>query len=885
MKKTLLFLFIVINISLQAQVSNIVNCAENTLFDLTTRNTELIGSLNPNQTTISYHTSLSDATNNVNPISTPGNYTSVGNPQIIYARIDNFGTITTNYFNLIQNSQLVVNAIISSPLTCTSNATVIVTPSGGSGNYFYSLLLPSSGIYIASQPNNVFSILQSGIYIVRVTDSSGCSLQSNTITIMPASDLFCTTTASANTVTINATGGAPPYTYSINNGVIFQTSNTFTFANGTYSIQVRDLNGCVCSSTVTVTNSGLSVSIGATLDNPTSTLFADVWNGTQPYTYQWGLNGVPINGATNSSINVLGQSGLFSLTVTDATGLTGSASYAVSGSDLYLNNDSFTIYPSNNNISVSSQSVLFNDFRNGLPIVSQQSINNITLTTLSIPTGFSLNPNGTISVLPGTAAGQYTLTYQVCDNQFPNFCLIATATINVVNNGILLKAFIDTNANAIQDNGEANFTQGQFGYILNDNGVINNVSSSNGEYLINDSNPLNSYDLNFTINSAYTSQYTLTTSSYSNVNTSNSGVVTYSFPVTEIPFKDLLVAIYANGTPPRPGFTYLNQIFYKNEGNQSIASGTVNFTKSNAVSITSISQSGTISNANGFSYNFTNLLPGEIRYMNVRMQVPTIPTVSLGQVLTNSVSTTIPVGDINTSNNEASLSQIIVGSFDPNDKTESHGGKILHSTFTSNDYLTYTIQFENTGTYNAENVRVNDVLDPKLDETSIIMIKSSHNYELNRVGNNLNWNFNGIELPPSVANTQIGHGNIVFKIKPKSGYSIGDIIPNTADIFFDFNPAIVTNTFNTEFVSTLAVNDFDMTELAIYPNPVQNSLKITNTSLLDSVSIFSVLGQEVINKKVNGLQTEINTTPLSNGIYFVKISSEGREKTIKIIKE
>ncbi|WP_309609582.1 T9SS type A sorting domain-containing protein [Flavobacterium sp.] len=684
----------------------------------------------------------------------------------------------------------------------------------------------------------------------------------------------------------DATGGAPPYQYSINSFGPYQTSNTFTFvANGTYSISVIDMNGCSCSSQVNVTISGLLVSIGATLDMPTSTLFADVLNGTQPYTYHWRLNGIPISGATNSSLDVRGQYGLFSLTVTDSNGLTGNASYNVSGGTLYLNNDSFTIYPSNNTISTSNQSVLSNDFLGSLPIISQQSINSITLTGLSVPTGFLLNANGTVSVLPGTPSGQYLLTYQACEIQYPNFCLIATATITVVNSGILLKAFIDSNANAIQDNGEVNFTQGQFGYILNDNGIVNNVFSSNGEYLINESNPLNSYDLNFTINPAYNSQYSLTTSSYSNVTTSNLGVVTYSFPVTEIPFKDLLVSIYSNGTPPRPGFTYSNQIMYKNNGNQTIASGTIDFTKNNAVTITNISQSGTTSNADGFTFDFVNLLPGEFRYINVTMQVPTIPTVNLGQVLTNSVSVSIPFGDINSSNNQASLSQIIVGSFDPNDKAESHGGKILHSTFTSNDYLTYTIQFENTGTYNAENVRVNDILDAKLDETSIIMIKSSHDYELNRVGNNVNWNFNGIELPPSVANTQIGHGYIVFKIKPKLGYSIGDIIPNTANIFFDFNPAIVTNTFNTEFVSTLAINQFDLNVLSIYPNPVHNSFKIINTSLIDSVSIFSILGQEVITKNVDGLTTEINTTSLANGIYFVKIISDGREKTIKIIKE
>ena len=56
-------------------------------------------------------------------------------------------------------------------------------------------------------------------------------------------------------------------------------------------------------------------------------------------------------------------------------------------------------------------------------------------------------------------------------------------------------------------------------------------------------------------------------------------------------------------------------------------------------------------------------------------------------------------------------------------------------------------------------------------------------------------------LPVSVANTMTGKGYITFKIKPKPGYAVGDIIPNNASIYFDFNPAIITNTFQTEFVA------------------------------------------------------------------------------------
>lgn len=165
------------------------------------------------------------------------------------------------------------------------------------------------------------------------------------------------------------------------------------------------------------------------------------------------------------------------------------------------------------------------------------------------------------------------------------------------------------------------------------------------------------------------------------------------------------------------------------------------------------------------------------------------------------------------------------------------------------------------------------------------MIAASHPYVLQRTGTELNWKFDGINLPPSVPNTQIGHGYITFQIKPTAGYAIGDIIPNFASIYFDFNPPIITNTHLTEFVTTLSNPNFAFNNLNYYPNSVKNSLSIANTSLIEEIEITSLLGQKILTKKINELQTELNLSELANGVYFVKVISEGQEKTVKIIKE
>lgn len=527
------------------------------------------------------------------------------------------------------------------------------------------------------------------------------------------------------------------------------------------------------------------------------------------------------------------------------------------------------------NISITSAEVNINGGP-PIPLLNPSANNNTTYTGVHAITQEDIN-NGSVVVAiqtNGTLSGN-PISVTTTDTQ----------NLNIAN-GIQLNAFLDYNGNGTQDNGEANFLYGSFQYQLNDNGTVHNINSSNGMHYLYETNPTNSYDFGFTINPAYTAQYTVAPASYANVTVANgSGIVTYNFAVTQIPYSDLGIAVYG-WVPPRPGFTYENYVTYFNYGNQTIASGTVTFTKGNNVSILTVTPSGSTPTAGGFTYNFTNLTPGESRTIAVTMQVPTIPTVSLGDLVTNTASISIPSNDINVNNNNSSLTQTIVGSYDPNDKAESHGPQIQHSTFSANDYLTYTIRFENTGTAEAINIRVDDVLNADLDETTVRMVTASHPYVLDRVGSHLTWRFDGVNLEPSIpGNSVIGHGYIVFQVKPKAGYVIGDVIPNTANIYFDFNPAIVTNTWTTEFVLQLSNPDFAFNDFDYYPNPVKNSLTISSESTIDSIEIYSVLGQKVKSIKVNDIQTEIDLSELNRGLYFVKATSSGQEKTIKIIKE
>jgi uncharacterized repeat protein (TIGR01451 family) len=896
MKKITLYFFILINISIFAQVTDLVNCAGNSTFDLSTRTSELLGSLNPTQTIVSFHLSQSDAASGANGIANPTSYTAISSPQVIYARINNLGTITTNYFSLVQNSPLSASIMITSPISClNSTASITVNATGGSGNYAYSI---SSNMWGTSGPvpSNIFSGLVAGVYEVTVHDSADCSvivsvpIAQGPITVQ-TTVINATCFGETGSVVLAVTGGNSPYaiTVSTMSGVVVSTSiltaTNQIFPNlsaGVYTIQATDTSGCVASSNVIIVEPSPLQLFNSVTGN---LITANASGGSPPYQYSLSNNPVIITPFQSSSVFANLFPGVYFVLVRDANGC------LVSSAPIFLQpinavDDTLNIYPINGSTAISTQSIFANDQLNGITL-NPVAVNLSLLSTL--PSGFSLNTDGTISVLSGTASGTYTFNYQICDSANPTICDTATVSLNVINEGILLKAFVDANGNNIQDNGELNFTQGNFGYEINNSGLITNVSSAAGDYFINESNPANTYRLIYTIDPAYALQYSLVIPSYNPVNVvANGGVVTYNFPVTALPFTDLSAFVYPSGTPPRPGFVYQNQIVYQNNGNQTIAAGTITFTNDSAISITNISQAGTMPITNGFTYNFANLLPGQSGSIFVTMQVPTIPTVSLGQILTNTLTSSIAAGDINLANNSSVLAQTIVGSYDPNDKVESHGGKILHASFTNNDYLTYTIQFENTGTYMAENVRVNDLLDVKLDETSVKMIKASHPFNLARVGNNLNWNFDGIELPPSVPNTQIGHGYVVFQIKPKVGYVVGDVIPNKAEIYFDFNPPIVTDIFNTKFVATLGISEFNTTAFTTYPNPTTGILTIAsknNTDLIDSVIVNDVLGKTVFTSLINSTVAKIDLSTAAKGIYFVKVKSEGAENIIKVVKE
>ena len=144
--------------------------------------------------------------------------------------------------------------------------------------------------------------------------------------------------------------------------------------------------------------------------------------------------------------------------------------------------------------------------------------------------------------------------------------------------------------------------------------------------------------------------------------------------------------------------------------------------------------------------------------------------------------------DIEITNNVLSFVSVVVNSYDPNEIECLQGNTV--STNLLDETIHYTIHFENLGNADALNIRIDNPLDTNyLDLSTIRILDFSHHVVSQLVSDSLIFQFDVINLPSFDQNK----GYVSYSIKVKNALEPGDFIPNQAFIYFDFNPAIVTN--------------------------------------------------------------------------------------------
>ena len=94
-----------------------------------------------------------------------------------------------------------------------------------------------------------------------------------------------------------------------------------------------------------------------------------------------------------------------------------------------------------------------------------------------------------------------------------------------------------------------------------------------------------------------------------------------------------------------------------------------------------------------------------------------------------------------------------------------------------------------------------------------------------------------------------------------------------------------TFTYISCYPSALSNEDFALNGLKVFPNPVNNKLNFSLEKEITTVSVYNLLGQEILSKSLSNNETSIDVSNLSAGTYLVRVTSDNEIKTLKIIKE
>ena len=240
---------------------------------------------------------------------------------------DNIGCTTSASITITQPTVLNASITASSNIDCDGDddGTATVSASGGTTAYTYLWDDP------AAQTTATATGLDAGTYNVTVTDANGCTATTS-VTITEPDPLVITTTPTNLTcngdgtgdIDATVTGGTTNYTYSWSNSAT--TQDLTDVAAGTYTLTVTDANGCTETASETITQPD-ALAITLTPTNPTcnggtnGSITSTVTGGTTAYSYSWD------DPSTQTTANAIGLvAGTYTLTVTDASGCTETAS-------------------------------------------------------------------------------------------------------------------------------------------------------------------------------------------------------------------------------------------------------------------------------------------------------------------------------------------------------------------------------------------------------------------------------------------------------------------------------------------------------------------------------------------------------------------------------
>lgn len=150
---------------------------------------------------------------------------------------------------------------------------------------------------------------------------------------------------------------------------------------------------------------------------------------------------------------------------------------------------------------------------------------------------------------------------------------------------------------------------------------------------------------------------------------------------------------------------------------------------------------------------------------------------------------------------------------------------------------------------------------------------TEHKYQISIQEAIVNESWTTVEIPMTFF-TNIGFADTAlwqWKFSP-----LNDSVDNSGIVYID-NILLTQN--------SLSINEFDIESYSVYPNPTNGDWYIKSNSEIYNVSLFDLLGKEMLTITPNASELTIKASELKAGVYFVRINSINGTKTVKLIRE
>lgn len=284
--------------------------------------------------------------------------------------------------------------------------------------------------------------------------------------------------------------------------------------------------------------------------------------------------------------------------------------------------------------------------------------------------------------------------------------------------------------------------------------------------------------------------------------------------------------------------------------------------------------------ADSIGIEVNELLPGAKKNFIVKYKAPSISEIGLSELLNLDVNVSLSSISGLIKTKQENYKSTFLCSYDPNDK-QVHPLGIGEENYTlmENEKFQYTIRFQNTGNYPATDVVIRDTLDSSLDINTFKVVSSSHPLsKVVRAGRVLELRFDNIFLADSVHNEPESHGYISYTIERYGIIAENTIIENTAHIYFDSNPAIVTNTTENKMVNEIPTSTTNIVrhpQLKVFPNPFAERVSVStgNKFINETWRLYDSTGSLLQSSEVISSDFQIDLSLQPAGLYLLEIGN------------